>query len=130
MKCHKAYVSHEFRVPVIKKKVIEAVPVSGRGGLQGYEMSRLPHFLGSLLRDGCDVSLTRQPSFTPSPQGRFLVINFCQRLSKLQGHMRAKENIRVAVSHFRWEYMKLCTDEFLPLEMSGSEMKEIAVTWT
>jgi hypothetical protein len=40
-------------------KKSEANPVTGRGGPQGCETSRLPHFLDSLLTDGSEVvSLT------------------------------------------------------------------------
>jgi hypothetical protein len=43
-----------------------SIPGIGRGGPQGCETSRLPHFLDSRLTDGGDiVSLTRQPPFTP-----------------------------------------------------------------
>jgi hypothetical protein len=44
----------------------KAIPVTGRAGLQGYETSRLPHYLDSRLTDGGKVvSLTRRPPFTP-----------------------------------------------------------------
>jgi hypothetical protein len=45
---------------VVKSGLGEGVPVVGRGGLFGCEMSRLPHFLDSQLTDGGEVvSLTR-----------------------------------------------------------------------
>jgi hypothetical protein len=34
---------------------MKAIPVTGRGGLLGYETSRNPHFLDSQLRDGSEV---------------------------------------------------------------------------
>jgi hypothetical protein len=38
----------------------------GRGSPQGYETSRLPHFLGNRMTDGGEVvSLTHRPVFTP-----------------------------------------------------------------
>jgi hypothetical protein len=37
-------------------------PVTGRGGPQGCETSRLPHCLDNRLTDGGEVSLTRQPA--------------------------------------------------------------------
>jgi hypothetical protein len=44
----------------------KVIPVTGREGPQGYETSRLPHFLDNRLVDGGKVvSLTRRPSFTP-----------------------------------------------------------------
>jgi hypothetical protein len=44
----------------------KAIPVTGRGGPQGCERSRLPHFLDNRLTDGGKVvSLTRQLPFTP-----------------------------------------------------------------
>jgi hypothetical protein len=51
------------------------IPVTGRGGPQGCETSRLPHFLGNRLTDvGKVVSLTRRPPFTPR---KIHGINFC-----------------------------------------------------
>jgi hypothetical protein len=49
----------------------KAIPVTGRGGPQGCETSRLPHFTDSRLTDGGEVSLTRRPPLTP---GKFLVL--------------------------------------------------------
>jgi hypothetical protein len=47
----------------VKCKVI---PVTGRGGPQSCETSRLPHFLENRLTDvGEIVSLTLRPPFTP-----------------------------------------------------------------
>jgi hypothetical protein len=44
----------------------KAIPVTGRGGTQGYKMLRLPHFLHNRLTDdGEVVSLTRRLLFTP-----------------------------------------------------------------
>jgi hypothetical protein len=43
----------------------KAIPVTGRQGPQGCETSRLPHLLDNRFTDSGDVSLTRQPSFTP-----------------------------------------------------------------
>jgi hypothetical protein len=48
---------------------VKGIPVTGRGGLQGCETSRLPHFRDNRLIDGGEVvSLTRLPP------GRFLVL--------------------------------------------------------
>jgi hypothetical protein len=55
----------------------KAIPVTGRGGPQGCETSRLPHFLDNRLTDGGEiVSLTRRPLFTPPPPQRFLTLIF------------------------------------------------------
>jgi hypothetical protein len=44
----------------------KAIPATGRGGLQSFETSRLPHFLDNRLTDGGEVvSLTRRRPFTP-----------------------------------------------------------------
>jgi hypothetical protein len=44
----------------------KAIPVTGREDPQGYETSRLPHFLDNRLTDcGEVVSPTRRPPFTP-----------------------------------------------------------------
>jgi hypothetical protein len=44
----------------------KAIPVTVRGGPQGFEMSRLSHFLDNRLTDGGKaVSLTCRPPFTP-----------------------------------------------------------------
>jgi hypothetical protein len=49
----------------------KGTPVTGRGGTQGCETSRLPHFLDNPIRDGGKVvRLTRRPPFTPR---KFLV---------------------------------------------------------
>jgi hypothetical protein len=43
----------------------KAIRVTGRGGPQGCETSRLPHFLDNRLTDGGEVvSLTHRPPFT------------------------------------------------------------------
>jgi hypothetical protein len=44
-------------------KKCKAIPVTGRGGPQGCETSRLPHFLDNWLTDGGEVvSLRRRPA--------------------------------------------------------------------
>jgi hypothetical protein len=70
------------------KKEIKAIHVRGRGGPEGCEMSRLPHFLDNRLTDGGEVvSLTRRPHLYPPrkiPGTRFF-----KRLSRPQGHSAA-----------------------------------------
>jgi hypothetical protein len=47
-------------------KKSKAIPVTGPGGLEGCETSRLPHFLDNRLTDGGEVySSTCRPPFTP-----------------------------------------------------------------
>jgi hypothetical protein len=42
----------------------KTIPVTGRGGLHGYEMSKIPHFLDSQFTDGSEVvNLARPPRF-------------------------------------------------------------------
>jgi hypothetical protein len=44
----------------------KAIPVTRRGGPQGCETSRLPHFLDNGVTDGGEfTSLTSRPSFVP-----------------------------------------------------------------
>jgi hypothetical protein len=60
----------------------KAIPVTGRGGLQVCESSKIPHFLANLLTDGAEVvSLTRRAPFIQE--------DFCMRLSPPQGHSAA-----------------------------------------
>jgi hypothetical protein len=47
-------------------KKSKVIPITGFGGVQVCEMSRIPHFLDSEITDGGEVvSLTRQPCFNP-----------------------------------------------------------------
>jgi hypothetical protein len=51
----------------IKKS--KAIPVTGLGGSQVCETSRIPHFLDNRLADGGEVfSLKRRPLFTPKEE--------------------------------------------------------------
>jgi hypothetical protein len=62
----------------------KAIPAINRGGPQGCEMSRLPHFLDNRLTDGGeDVNLRRRPPFTFT---KIPGIHFCQNLSRPQDH--------------------------------------------
>jgi hypothetical protein len=45
----------------------KAVPITGRGGPQGCEISRFSHFLDNWLTDGSEIG-------SPLPPGRFLVL--------------------------------------------------------
>jgi hypothetical protein len=47
------------------------ISVRGCGGPQGYEKSRISHFVNNRLTDGGEVCLKRQSSL---PTGRFLVL--------------------------------------------------------
>jgi hypothetical protein len=66
----------------------EAMPVTGLGGLEGSEMSRIPHCLDSRLIDGGKVvSPTHRPHFTPQKLFFYKIsgTHFCYSLSKPQG---------------------------------------------
>jgi hypothetical protein len=66
-----------------------AIPVRGRGGPQGCETLRLPHFRDNRLTDGGKVvSVTHLPPFR-----KISSIHFCSRMSRPQGH-NAVERIR------------------------------------
>jgi hypothetical protein len=53
--------SSDSTVTAVEWYYLEAIPVTGRGGLYGCEMLRIPQYLDSRLADGCKVgSLTRQ----------------------------------------------------------------------
>jgi hypothetical protein len=63
-----------FHYPKVYDRIIllqllwkgKAIPVRGRGGPQGCETLRLPHFIENQLTDGGEVvSLTRLLHFTP-----------------------------------------------------------------
>jgi hypothetical protein len=57
------FVDVKFSYGLNKKK---AIPVTGRGGPESCETSKLPNFLHDRLTDGGEVvSLMRQPPFTP-----------------------------------------------------------------
>jgi hypothetical protein len=71
---------------LIDEKKGEAIPVTGQGGPQGCETSRLAHFLDSWLTDGGEVgSFTCQPPFIPR---KIPGTHFCYGLSRPQGHVR------------------------------------------
>jgi hypothetical protein len=64
----------------------KAIRVTGLGGPQGCETSRLPHFLDNRLTDWSKIfSLTLRRAFTP---GRFLVL-ISVRCCQPQGHSAA-----------------------------------------
>jgi hypothetical protein len=50
----------------VKWNKSKVIPATGRGGLYGCEMPKIPHFLDKWITDGDEVvSLTRRPHFTP-----------------------------------------------------------------
>jgi hypothetical protein len=60
------FCSNNYVLDKKDKRKDEAIPVTGRGGPQRFETSRLPHFLHNRLIDGGEVvSLTRRPPLTP-----------------------------------------------------------------
>jgi hypothetical protein len=57
---------NEHQKPILTLTVKgKAIPVTGRGGSQGSDTSRLPHFLENRLKDGGEVSFTRRSQFSP-----------------------------------------------------------------
>jgi hypothetical protein len=57
---------HGFGRKRLWRKRGKAIPVTGRGGPQGCETSRLPYFLDGRLTDGGEVvSLTRRQPLIP-----------------------------------------------------------------
>jgi hypothetical protein len=65
----------------------KGIPVTGRGGLEGCETSRLPHFVDNRLTDGGEVvSLTRRPPCTSLRDSWY---SFLLELSRLQGYSAA-----------------------------------------
>jgi hypothetical protein len=68
----------------MRHKYIKTIPVTGCGGSQGCETSRLTHFLDSRLTDGDEVvSPIRQLPFTPR---KICGTHFSYRLSQPKGH--------------------------------------------
>jgi hypothetical protein len=74
-------------VTQIKSK---SIPVTDRGGPQGCETSRLPHFLDNRLTDGGDVSLTCRPAAL-YPQEESLVLISVRGCVHLRAILRLKE---------------------------------------
>jgi hypothetical protein len=61
-------------------KVNKAIPVTGRGGLQGCKLSNNPHFLDNRLTEGGEiVSHTYRQHFTPR---NIIGTHFCYRPGK------------------------------------------------
>jgi hypothetical protein len=59
-------------VYIRQSKISNGIPVTGRGGLQGCEISRLPHVIDSLFTDGGElVGLMGRPLFTTYHQEDF-----------------------------------------------------------
>jgi hypothetical protein len=46
-------------------KESKAIPVTGRGGLQGYEMLRIPHCLDNRLTVNCEILATCSGTYSP-----------------------------------------------------------------
>jgi hypothetical protein len=55
-----------------KNRLVKSIPVTGNGGPQGCETSRLPHFLNNRLTDDGEVARFR--AGRPLPPGRILVL--------------------------------------------------------
>jgi hypothetical protein len=66
--------------------VSKAIPITGRGGLWGCEMLRIPHCLGNRLTDGSKVvRLMHRPRSTLQKHFSASGTHFCYRLSKPLG---------------------------------------------
>jgi hypothetical protein len=103
--CRKSWISSEIYnstdhpPPVIIIIIIicikKIVPVTGRGGLLGCEMLRIPHCLDSRLTDGGKfVSPTHRPRSTPQKHYFSASCNhFCKRTSEPQGLMWSEGKI-------------------------------------
>jgi hypothetical protein len=62
----------------------KAIPVAGRGDLQGCETSRLPHFVGNRLTAGdVVVSLKRRSPFTPQEDSWYSFLLEAESISGL-----------------------------------------------
>jgi hypothetical protein len=55
----------ERRKKQLHAEILKAVPVTGRGGLQGCETLRIPHCLDNRLTDCGKFSHTQRPRSTP-----------------------------------------------------------------
>jgi hypothetical protein len=87
-------VLHERNIPSLSKS--KAISATDLEGLQGCEISRIPHFLNNRLTDGDEVvSPKRRPRSIPLIFCFCFIsgTHFCSRLSKPQGH-GAAESIR------------------------------------
>jgi hypothetical protein len=66
------------------KKVSKVIPVTGRGGVREFQMSRIPHLLNNRFTDGVRLSSGR--ALHPEKNSG---TRFCYGLSKPQGHSSA-----------------------------------------
>jgi hypothetical protein len=57
--------SRNMEYPSYTKGKGKVIPVTGRTGSYDCETSRFPHFLENRITDGDEVSLKREPPFTP-----------------------------------------------------------------
>jgi hypothetical protein len=62
--CGKETDTHTVRTGLLGPKRIKskAIPVTGRGGLEGCKMLRIPHCLDNRLTDGIKVTVALLPS--------------------------------------------------------------------
>jgi hypothetical protein len=74
-----------FQVAKAAKNEGKYIPVTGRGGPQGFETSRLSHFLDNRFIDGGKfVSLTRRPLFTPKEDSWYSFLLEAESIPGLQ----------------------------------------------
>jgi hypothetical protein len=89
----------------IRKVKKEIGPLTGRGGLQGCEMLRFPHWLDNRLTDECKVvRRIHRPRFTPHKHFSASGTRFCLRLSNPQGVVRpeGRQTEKINSPHRVW----------------------------
>jgi hypothetical protein len=80
----------------------KAIPETGRGGPQGSETSRLPHFLENRLKDGGEiVSLTRSQPFLPQEDSWY---SFLSEPNRLQGRSASGRIKSIDIFHDLIQY--------------------------
>jgi hypothetical protein len=108
------------------KSLHKGIPVRGRGGPQGCEMLRLPHFLHNRLADGGEVvSLTRRPPFTPQEYSWYL---FLLEAESTQGHSaagRISSNEKIHLIGIRSRDLAVCSIVPQPTTLPRAPLRKI-----
>jgi hypothetical protein len=75
-----------------------SIPVTGRGGLYGCEMLRIPHCLDTQFTDGSKfVSPTHRPCSAPQKHDYFYILRFCNLLTWNANCFRIKDIYRTLI---------------------------------